>query len=45
MIAAHLVFLDIVRVDGDDDLRLVLQLRSSIDILLSGSKPGSTREA
>lgn len=43
-IAAALVLFDVARVDGDDDFRLIAQA-SSILILLSGAKPGSTRDA
>ena len=43
-VAPLLVFLDVARIDNDDDLGLVLS-SSSIFILLSGSKPGRTLEA
>ncbi len=43
-VAAGLALLDVVGIDGDDDLHIRDQL-SSMRNLVSGSKPGSTREA
>ena len=44
-ITPDLVLLNVSGADGDDDLHVVPQLVCSIRILLSGWKPGSTREA
>ena len=44
-ITPDLVLLDVSGADGDDDLHVVLDACCSIRILLSGWKPGSTREA
>ncbi len=33
-VAAHLVLLDVVGIDGDDDLRLVLQLQQHADLVV-----------
>ena len=44
-VAAHLRALDVVGVDGDDDLHVVLQSIAACEIFVSGLKPGSTREA